>query len=75
MTTVLSDRYTWGLVRPFDERALVAVPAGATYVAPAEEPHFVWANEGDAIYREMGAGPTGTVLTRRKARSCGQRGQ
>lgn len=40
----------------------VAVPAGAVYVAPAGQPHVLWARDGEVTYQEAGNGPTGTTL-------------
>jgi quercetin dioxygenase-like cupin family protein len=40
----------------------VAVPAGALYVAPASQPHTLWARDGEVAYQEAGNGPTGTKL-------------
>jgi hypothetical protein len=44
-----------------DESTMVAVPAGGVYVAPANQPHYLWAPDGDVVYQESGVGPTGTV--------------
>jgi quercetin dioxygenase-like cupin family protein len=50
----------------FGEKAtdgdFVAVPAGAVYIAPAGQPHTLWARDGEVIYQEAGNGPTGTNL-------------
>jgi quercetin dioxygenase-like cupin family protein len=64
-TTVLSGTIYVGFGATFDEANVVAVPAGAVYVAPANVPHYAWAKEGDAIYQECGVGPTGTVFVAR----------
>ena len=40
---------------------MVAVPAGAVYVVPAQMPHALAAPEGDVVYQEAGTGPTATV--------------
>lgn len=40
----------------------VAVPVGAVYVAPANQPHTLWARDGEVVYQEAGNGPTGTTL-------------
>ena len=60
-TTVLSGTLYVGFGRTFDESKLVAVPAGAIYVAPANVPHYLWAKDGDVTYQEGGVGPTATV--------------
>ena len=64
-TTVLSGTIFVGFGETFDEMKIVAVPAGAVYVAPADVPHYVWARDGEAMYQESGMGPTGSVFKRR----------
>ena len=59
-TTVLIGTVYVGFGENFDEAHIIAIPAGAVYVAPANVPHYVWAKEGDVIYQEAGMGPTGT---------------
>ena len=61
-TTVLSGTIYVGFGENFDETRVVAVPAGAVYVAPANVPHYIWAKDGDAEYQEAGVGPTATVI-------------
>jgi quercetin dioxygenase-like cupin family protein len=61
-TTVLTGTIHVGFGEKFDESKVVAVPAGAVYIAPANVPHYVWAREGDAIYQEAGTGPTRTLF-------------
>jgi hypothetical protein len=59
-TTVLSGTLHVGFGETFDEAGVVAVPAGAVYVAPAGLQHYVWAKDGAAEYQEAGVGPTAT---------------
>jgi quercetin dioxygenase-like cupin family protein len=61
-TTVLAGTLLVGFGATFDEARLVAVPTGGVYVAPAGVPHYLWARDGEVVYQEAGAGPTGTVL-------------
>jgi quercetin dioxygenase-like cupin family protein len=61
-TTVLNGTIHVGFGETFDETRMVAVPAGAVYVAPAHVPHYVWARDGEAMYQESGIGPTATVI-------------
>jgi quercetin dioxygenase-like cupin family protein len=61
-TTVLTGTIYVGFGKNFDENKVVAVPAGAVYIAPANVPHYVWAKEGDAVYQESGTGPTKTLF-------------
>ena len=61
-STVLSGTIYVGFGEIFDEARLVAIPAGAVYVAPANVPHYVWAKDGEAVYQEAGVGPTATTI-------------
>jgi quercetin dioxygenase-like cupin family protein len=63
-TTVLSGTLYVGFGATFDEAAVVAVPAGGVYTAPAATPHYVWAKDGPVVYQESGIGPTATVPVR-----------
>lgn len=65
VTTVLNGTIYVGFGVAFDEAKMVAVPAGAVYVAPGGVPHYVWARDGEALYQESGTGPTGTVIIKR----------
>jgi quercetin dioxygenase-like cupin family protein len=60
-STVLSGTLYVGFGGMVDESAMVAVPAGGVYVAPANQPHYLWARDGEVVYQESGVGPTGTV--------------
>jgi quercetin dioxygenase-like cupin family protein len=60
-STVLSGTLYVGFGGTVDESAMVAVPAGGVYVAPANQPHYLWARDGEVVYQESGKGPTGTV--------------
>lgn len=60
-STVLSGTLYVGFGEVFDESRLVAVPTGAVYVAPANQPHYLLAKDGDVVYQEAGIGPTATV--------------
>ena len=57
---VLAGTLYVGFGTTVDESAMVAVPVGAVYVAPAHQPHYLWARDGDVVYQESGSGPTGT---------------
>jgi quercetin dioxygenase-like cupin family protein len=61
-TTVLSGTIFVGFGWSVDEAEMVAVPAGALYVAPAGQPHYLWARDGEVVYQEGGTGPTGMVF-------------
>lgn len=60
LTSVLSGTLHVGFGSIFDETRLVAVPAGAIYVVPADQPHYLWAKDGDVEYQESGHGPSAT---------------
>lgn len=61
-STVLSGTLYVGFGEHFDETAMVAIPEGHLYVAPANVPHYLWARDGQVTYQESGAGPSGTRL-------------
>jgi hypothetical protein len=42
-------------------KAAWVVGAEQAYVAPANQPHQLWARDGAVAYQESGVGPTGTV--------------
>ncbi len=59
-TVVLVGTLYVGMGEDFDADAVIAVPAGAVYLAPANVYHYVWARDGDVEYQENGVGPTAT---------------
>jgi quercetin dioxygenase-like cupin family protein len=61
-TTVLAGTLWVGFGERFEEARLVAVPAGAIYVAPAGLPHYLWARDGAVEYQESGIAPSGTTF-------------
>lgn len=65
ISTVLSGTIHLGFGKTFDESKIVAIPAGAVCVIPANVPHYVWAKDGDAIYQESSRGPTATSFIER----------
>lgn len=62
ISVVLEGTIYVGFGETFDEGAVVAIPTGAVYVAPAGVPHYVWAKDGPALYQEGGMGPTGAAF-------------
>jgi quercetin dioxygenase-like cupin family protein len=62
VTTVLSGTLYAGFGAAFDERSVIAIPAGVHYTAPAGVPHFLWAKDGGVEYVESGAGPSATTF-------------
>ena len=61
-STVLVGTLYVGFGEHFDKTKVVAIPAGAVYVAPANIPHYLWAKDGGVMYQETGVGPTGTAF-------------
>jgi len=61
-TIVLTGTIYVGFGKTFDESRLVAVPAGAVYVVPANVPHYLWAKDADTMYQEAGVAPTGNAF-------------
>ena len=62
ISVVLEGTIYVGFGEKFNESAVVAIPTGAVYVAPAGVPHYVWAKDGPAVYQEGGMGPTGATF-------------
>ena len=58
-STVLSGTIYVGIREVFDESKVVAIPTGV-YVAPANQPHYIWDKDGEAMYQNPGIGPTAT---------------
>lgn len=63
-STVLSGTLYVGFGTVPDEAAMVAVPAGGVYVAPANVAHYLWAAENDVVYQESGVGPSAMLPAR-----------
>jgi quercetin dioxygenase-like cupin family protein len=62
-SVVLAGTIYVGFGTTFDASAVVAVPTGGVYIAPAGVPHYVWAKDGAAEYQESGVGPTSTTFS------------
>ena len=62
ITAVLSGTLSVGFGTSRDEGALVSLPPGGVYVAPAGVPHYLVAREGAVLYQESGTGPTETTF-------------
>jgi quercetin dioxygenase-like cupin family protein len=61
-STVLQGVLFIGFGSTFDESKVIAIPAGAVCVIPANVPHYVWAKDGDIVYQEAGMGVTATIF-------------
>ena len=62
ITTALTGTIYIGFGESFDESKVIAIPAGAVYITPANVPHYIWAKEGNTIFQEAGIGPTKTTF-------------
>ena len=61
LVTVMSGTLHMGYRNQFDEDALRALPAGSVWTEPANQTHFVWAQNGEVIIQVVGVGPSGTT--------------
>jgi len=58
LVVVLSGTLHVGYGERFNESTLKALPAGSIWTEPAEQPHFVWAKDGEVIIQVVGNGPS-----------------
>ena len=63
ITTVISGVMYYGIGEQFDRTNVQAYPAGSIVYTPAETPHYMWVQDGEAIMQETGFGPTGIRFT------------
>ena len=54
--SVLAGTLSVGFGSIFDETRMHDIPAGAVFIAPADQPHYLWARDGDAEYQVGGGG-------------------
>ncbi len=54
--SVLAGTLSVGFGSIFDETRMHDIPAGAVFIAPADQPHYLWARDGDAEYQIGGGG-------------------
>ena len=66
IVTVLSGTVYVGYGEPFDESKMKALPAGSVWIEPANQPHFTWAKDGEALIQVVGNGPSGVIPVRPK---------
>lgn len=57
--TVLAGAVFVGFGGIFDETRTVPLTAGTVFLIPADEPHYLWARDGEAELQANGFGPTG----------------
>ena len=61
VVTVISGTIHVGFGDAFDEAGMKALPAGSVWTEAANQPHFIWAKDGDVVVQIVGNGPS--VLT------------
>lgn len=59
--TVLAGTLHVGFGERFDEALMQPVPAGGLWTEPKDQPHFVWAKDGQVVIQVIGFGPSGTT--------------
>ncbi len=64
ITTVLSGTIHVGYGEQFDESKMKALPAGSVWTEPANQPHFVWAKDGEVVLQVIGNGPSSSTPVR-----------
>ena len=62
ISTVLSGTLYVGFGEVFDVNNMIAIESGNAYIATANNPHYIWAKDGEVEYQETGIGPTATQL-------------
>jgi quercetin dioxygenase-like cupin family protein len=63
---VISGTLLVGYGEEFDESKMKSLPAGSIWTEPANQPHFVWAKDGEVVIQVIGNGPTGTTFVKPK---------
>ena len=61
IVTVLSGMVSIGYGEQFDESKMRALSARSVWTEPANQPHFTWAKDGEAVIQTVGYGPSGTT--------------
>ena len=61
VVTVISGTIYVGFGEEFDEDRMKALPAGSVWTEAANQPHYVWAKDGEVVIQIVGNGPS--VLT------------
>lgn len=61
VVTVISGTLLMGYGDSFDESAMKALPEGSLWTEPGNQPHFVWAREGEVVIQVIGNGPSATT--------------
>ncbi len=63
---VISGTLLVGYGEQFDESKMKALSPGSIWTEPANQPHFVWAKDGEVVIQITGNGPSGTTLVQPK---------
>ena len=57
---VLAGVLYFGTGSTFDESAMKPLQAGSVVIIAPDQPHYVWAKDGEVVAQEAGFGPTAT---------------
>ena len=63
---VISGTLLVGYGEQFDESKMKALSPGSIWTEPANQPHFVWAKDGEVVIQITGNGPSGTTVVQPK---------
>ncbi len=67
VVTVISGTIHVGFGDVFDEDEMKALPAGSVWTEAANQPHFIWAKDGDVVVQNIvGNGPSVLTPVQRK---------
>lgn len=61
IVTVISGTLHMGYGARFDESTMKALPEGSLWTEPGDQPHFVWARDGEVVIQVIGNGPSATT--------------
>lgn len=61
IVTVIEGVLHVGFGETFRESAMRPLSAGSLWTEPANQPHFVWARDGNVVIQVVGVGPSGTT--------------
>ena len=61
IVTIISGTLLVGFGGRFDEGTMRALPTGSVWTEPGNQPHFVWAQNGEVVIQVIGVGPSGTT--------------
>jgi quercetin dioxygenase-like cupin family protein len=61
IVTIISGTLDMGYGERFDEGMMRRLPTGSVWTEPGDQPHFVWAQDGEVVIQVIGIGPSGTT--------------